>query len=143
MCCRFDLKSFHSATLQLPHDFKLQQLCIDSCDFDVCNTFMENISSHGDLVHILLHVKFVTAQGVATLVKNSPKLLTLCLFARQPICTVEGEKVDWQNFEDSFIKELSHRKLLLWVCTRWYKNLQYDSVHTYILMTLLSTSVDF
>ena len=113
LCCRFDLRSFHSATLQsfpLPQDFKLQQLCIDCGGFDVCDSFMENVSSHGGLVHVLLHVRSVTVSGFTTLVRNSSKLLTMCVFARQPVCG-ESERADLQNIGSAFIKQYFHRKL--------------------------------
>ena len=66
--CSFDFPSSLSNNLE--------QLCILSIYTDISNTFMDSLSSHGGLVHIFLCVFRVTADGVITLIENSPKLLT-------------------------------------------------------------------
>ena len=66
--CSFDFPSSLSNNLE--------QLCILSVYADIPSSFMDSISIHGGLIHILLCVFRVTADGVITLIENSPKLLT-------------------------------------------------------------------
>ena len=54
----------------------LQQLCISSEHTDLNNNFMNTVSAHGGLIHVVFFVGSVTDHGIATLIKNSPNLLT-------------------------------------------------------------------
>ena len=54
----------------------LQQLCISSRDTDPNDIFMNTVSAHGGLIHVAFFVGSVTDHGIATLIKNSPNLLT-------------------------------------------------------------------
>ena len=57
----------------------LQQLCISSEDTDLNDNFMNTVSAHGGLIHVALFVGSVTGHGIATLISNSPNLLTFGL----------------------------------------------------------------
>jgi len=37
---------------------------------------MSTLSAHGELVHVVLLVRSVTSEGITTLIRNSPKLMT-------------------------------------------------------------------
>ena len=54
----------------------LQQLCISSRDTDLNDNFMNTVSAHSGLIHVAFFVALVTDHGIATLIKNSPNLLT-------------------------------------------------------------------
>ena len=62
--------------------YNLQQFCIDSVDIDVPNDFMISVSAHGGLVNVVVKVASLSGKGITFLVKNSPKLITLHLCAR-------------------------------------------------------------
>lgn len=42
---------------------------------DLSDTFMNAISAHNGLIHVVLYVNTVTSEGVSVLVSNSPKLI--------------------------------------------------------------------
>ena len=53
-----------------------------SPDTDVPDHCTSSVSAHGGLVHVVMKVRSLTVVGVTTsLVRNSPKLVTLHLFA--------------------------------------------------------------
>ena len=54
----------------------LQQLCISSKRTNLNDNFMNTVSAHGGLIHVVFFVGSVTDHGIATLIKNSPNLLT-------------------------------------------------------------------
>ena len=57
----------------------LQQLCISSEHTDLNDNFMNTVSAHGGLIHVAFFVGSVTDHGIATLISNSPNLLTFGL----------------------------------------------------------------
>ena len=67
---QFSLSSAHN---------KLQQLCISSRYANLDDNFMNTVSAHGGLIHVAFFVGSVTGHGIATLIKNSPNLLTFGL----------------------------------------------------------------
>ena len=67
--------------LNVTHIRNLQQLHICSPHTDVPDDFMTSVSSHGGLVHVVLSVRSLTIEGIKSLVKNSPNLMTLYLYA--------------------------------------------------------------
>ena len=74
--------------LRLPHIDKLQQIYIQAFGIDVPDDFMTTVSAHGGLAHVAMEVRSLTADGIRTLVSNSPNLTTLYLFALR----INGEK---------------------------------------------------
>ena len=61
------------------HNSTLQQLCISSGGTVLDDHFMETVSAHGGLVHVALFVYSVSINGITSLIKNSPNLLTFTL----------------------------------------------------------------
>ena len=65
-------------SLNLAHNHNLQQLYIHSLDHTkVPDHFMTSVSAHGGLVHVVMSVQSLTFEGIISLVRNSPKLITL------------------------------------------------------------------
>ena len=54
----------------------LQQIFLKASRTDLPDTFTSSLSAHGGLEHVVLFVMSVTSEGIATLVRNSPKLMT-------------------------------------------------------------------
>jgi len=80
-------------SLNLVHNHNLQQLYIEEVYTDVPDEFMTSVSEHGGLVHIVMIVQSSTAEGITSLVRNSPKLLTL-YFTAETIHRLSVEKFD-------------------------------------------------
>ena len=66
-------------SLNLAHNHNLQQLYIHESHIDVHDDFMTSISAHGGLVHVVLSVNTLKVDGITSLVRNSPQLITLYL----------------------------------------------------------------
>ena len=67
----------HSLSLSTTHNHNLQQLHIYSSETNVPDDFMTSVSAHGGLVHVAMRVRSLTVEGITSLVRNSPKLITL------------------------------------------------------------------
>ena len=85
-----------SVELSLPSasNKNLQQLCISSKTTDLDDNFMDTISNHGGLIHVALFLNSVTTNGITTLIRNSPNLLTFGL----------GEQ---KQYKESYLKSLN------------------------------------
>ena len=81
LCCL----RFHS-TMQLSlssaYNSNLQQLCIDAQATALPDIFMETVSAHGELVHVVLFALVVTTKGITSLIENSSNLITLVISSR-------------------------------------------------------------
>ena len=106
------LKYFYcSCSVQLPlstaYYNNLQQLCISSEQTNLDDIFMDIVSAHGGLIHVLLFVCSMTSKGITTLIKNSPNLLIL-------VGKVKEKRYKEKYFESlsaSLSKTFAHRKL--------------------------------
>ena len=81
--------------LRQAHVNNLQQLCILSEWTDLDFKFMEAVSAHGGLIHVVFIVKSVNFNGIITLINNSPNLLT-CLFG---LSVKKQQYYKWLNTE--------------------------------------------
>jgi len=81
----------------------LEQLCIKAASIDrtlaIPNTFMQSVSAHGRLVHVVLCAGIFSSGGIITLISNSPELLTCHIygfyiidFRRQDVKTILKKK---------------------------------------------------
>ena len=68
-------------SLDVTHNHNLQQLYIGSPQTDVTNDFMTSVSTHGGLVHVVLHVRSFQVEGITSMVRNSPNMITLCCYS--------------------------------------------------------------
>ena len=90
----------------------LQQVCLESHCTDITNTFMETVSAHGELQHVILLVNSMTIDGIVNLVKNSPmlKLLKATLmerFSHRKLFTMGSYQVEQRHhgpFNDSLLE---------------------------------------
>ena len=89
-------------SLSSNHNHNLQQLCIDSTNTDVPDNFMTSVSAHGGLVHVVMFVKSLTVEGITSLLRNSPKLITLYLY-------VSAMNVNVLNFKATLKKMFWNR----------------------------------
>ena len=95
----------------------LESLCIQLCEADIDDTFMCSVSAHGGLAHVVLFVKSVTGEGVATLIEDSSKLTVfhLCTdYMSFAICTEE-----LQFYMTSSWPVLSISSLQIWKSCEW------------------------
>ena len=62
--------------LSIPLSFscRLQQLCLESKYTDMPDSFMDSISLHGGLEHLILSVRSITIRGIYAVISNSPNL---------------------------------------------------------------------
>ena len=88
----------------------LEQLCIESPYTQIPDSFMNIISAHGGLVHVVLYVYDVTTEGIATLITNSPKLETYHIYSFW-IHSPEGRQINLRNYNPALRKKFSKRKL--------------------------------
>jgi len=75
-----------SAFLSSVSTSSLQQLSIDNSITSIPDIFMETVSAHGGLLHVIFIVESVSNVGITSLVRNSPNLLT-CLVNVKHIIT--------------------------------------------------------
>ena len=88
----------------------LQQLSIMESESNpsIPDTFMDTVSAHGGLVHVVLAVGSVSNVGITSLVRNSPNLLT-CLIAMKKFITDDQNTIE--KFDDNLQQKFSGRKL--------------------------------
>ena len=104
-------KSYAQLSLSSASHSNLQQLCLGSYRTNLPNIFMETISAHGGLVHVIFHVNSVTVEGITSLVVNSPRLLTMIILTSQFVCNDHGSKVNSKDIISSLRKRFPGRKL--------------------------------
>jgi len=66
-------------SFNLTHNHNQRELHIDSPETDVPDDFLTSISANGELVHVVMIIRSFTVKGITSLVRNSPKLITLYL----------------------------------------------------------------
>ena len=81
-CCYSKTVGIRAPPTLMVSSCNLQQLLIHSTYSHVSDSFMNTISAHGGLVHVLLHVSFISQEGMATLIMNSSNLLTFRVAVR-------------------------------------------------------------
>ena len=98
----------------------LQQLHIELTSTSLPNAFMNTISAHGRLVHVVFSVPSVTIDGVTALIRNSPELMTFYCLVYDGIA--DNESVDVKQLyagiepevlETALKQEFSQRKLFV------------------------------
>jgi len=68
-----------------------KQLYIDESYTIVPDEFMISVSAQGGLVHVVMIVRSSTAEGIISLIRNSPRLITL-YFSAETIHCLSVEK---------------------------------------------------
>ena len=106
-------EGFNLSTFPLVMNCNLEQLSVCGCrcsGVDIPDTFMESVSTHGGLVHVELQVTSVTAEGVSTLIRNSPNLMT-CRITMDHIYAFPGVPLKPEDFLSTLKKKFSNSKL--------------------------------
>ena len=98
-----DMMNFSSVSTS-----SLQQLSVCESGTTIPDVFMETVSAHGGLVHVVLIVWSVSNVGITSLVKNSPKLLT-CLIDTRQFITDDQDTI--KNLKDNLQQKFPGRKL--------------------------------
>jgi len=92
----------------------LQQLSIIAGESNthIPDIFMETVSAHGGLAHVIIGVDSVSIKGITSLVGNSPKLLT-CVVGAEHFITDNEElnRGTIKNFNSSLQQKFLNRKL--------------------------------
>ncbi|XP_065907294.1 uncharacterized protein [Dysidea avara] len=101
-CNCFNSKSLSVSSVSTCH---LQQLSITKLKTNIPDIFMETVSAHGGLVHVAFDVLSVSAEGITSLVDNSPGLLTCNISVQQSITH------DQDDFEGYLKQRFLRRKL--------------------------------
>ena len=103
--------SYAQLSLSFTSHSNLQQLCLGSYRSNLPNIFMETVSAHGGLVHIIFDVNSVTVEGITSLVVNSPRLLTMIILTKQCVCNEHGSKINSKDIISGLRKRFPGRKL--------------------------------
>ena len=98
----------------------LQQLHIGSPETNIPDIFMDRVSCHGGLIHVVLSVNSVSVEGICCLIMNSPSLLTLKIHLVQLVCENSPNGIhSMLNLHKRLEKRFPHRKLFTagaWNC---------------------------
>ena len=89
----------------------LQQVCLESHCTDITNTFMESVSAHGGLQHVILLVNSMTTDGIVILVKNSQMLITCRVVTVKTMDDEEYEIPTVKVLRTTLMERFPHRKL--------------------------------
>ena len=111
-CCR-ELTCFMCATrlrLSSAYNHNLQQLYIRTGLGNIPNTFLDTVSAHGKLVHVILVSFSVTVKGIASLIAKSPNLCTLCVFAHV-YTDIYDHYENIREFKNTMKRKFPNRKL--------------------------------
>ena len=115
----------------------LEQLCIISELLVLPDSFMNTISAHGGLVHVILNVNCVSQTGITSLIENSPNLITFHVYIQN--------EVAWHiffnasDFRSGLEERYSQRKLFL--CGS-YCLIEGDSTENEIRDCLIHSNID-
>ena len=97
--------------LSSPCNCTLEQLCIKSEETDLNDTFMDTVSAHGGLVHVVFAVNSVPSEGITALIENSHKLLTCNIITVDQVYNREGMRVNLKVLKAALKAKYSRRKL--------------------------------
>lgn len=93
------------------YNWSLEQLCIGSEDTDLDDRFLDTVSAHGGLVHVVLSINSVPSEGITALVENSHKLITCNIFTVTQVYDNIGMKVNLKGLKATLKAKFSRRKL--------------------------------
>jgi len=93
----------------------LQQLSLQSECTNIPAIFLESVSFHGGLVHVIFSVLAISVQGIVNLVLNSPELLNLNIYAYQFVCDQHG-LLTINSFKSTLKKKCNNAKLFTVGC---------------------------
>ena len=97
--------------LSTAYNNSLAQLCLGSENTELNDTFLDTVSAHGGLIHVILSVNSARSKGITALVENSRKLITCNIFTITEVYDSEGMKVNSKDLKATLKAKFSHRKL--------------------------------
>ena len=98
-----------SREISLAHNYNLKQLCLSSHWAVISDEFMESVSAHGGLEHVILIVYRITFSGIIALVKNSPMLV---MFRASVAQALEQDGIpDFKVLKQTLMERFPCRKL--------------------------------
>ena len=100
---------------------------------------MESVSAHGGLVHSFFYVDSMTADGIITLIENSPKLLTCQIYVQKFVDSFE-KPINRGHFKTMLKARFSSRKLFVYGKYQLGKNQEYLKCDNADLSSLWSPS---
>ena len=90
----------------------LKQLCIKAYPPNqIPTSFLQSVSAHSRLIHVVLCTRELFDDGVIALIGNSPKLLTCHIYADNFSTVLNYEKITLEVMMMMLKKLFSHRKL--------------------------------
>lgn len=90
----------------------LEELFIDLQDTKFPHEFMESVSAHGRLIHVVLQVAVMTVKGVEALTENYIELVELYIgVSNEPSQDLWLDQIDLVDFEKSLKKKYHNRKV--------------------------------
>ena len=110
----YDGYSAHGITLPLSSNCRLQQLCIDSHHTVFTDVFMDLISAHGGLVHVVLYVQSTSIKAITTIIENSPQLRTFYVISGKKLFDERGRPLNFTTYKTALRKKYSHRVLFVY-----------------------------
>jgi len=91
----------------------LQQLRINLCGTHLSYSFLATISAHGKLVYVVFCVKSMSSEGITTLIRNSPELMTFHCLVYNEIVNCEGIEVNPDILKSRLKYKYSQRQLFV------------------------------
>jgi len=91
----------------------LLQLCIKS-KANLPDTFMDLVSVHGGLTYVVLSIRSITIDGIATLIRNSSKLLICRVYADYITSVTQDTSLNLRELRTILKNKFSTRKLFLY-----------------------------
>ena len=78
------------------------------------DAFMELISAHGELVHVVLYVQSTSIKSINTVIENSPKLRTLYVISSKKLFDERGRPLNFTTYKTALRRKYSHRALFVY-----------------------------
>ena len=107
----YDDHSPQGITLPISISCFLQQLCIESMNAHLTDAFLNMVSLHGGLEHVVFYIQSLTINGIDMIIENSPKLLTFCIVTRQKLYDEHGIRLNLKLYRSAIKKKYSQRSL--------------------------------
>ena len=93
------------------HNHNIQQLCIEVERSKVGDIFMDTVSAHGKLKHVVMYVSSVTLNGIRAVIQNSLKLMTFHIYVYEDIHDEQGVSVTPTAIKSTLKKAFPNRQL--------------------------------
>jgi len=104
-----DFPHFSNSVIQ---NSNLEQLHIIATYASIPNTFMQTVSAHGGLVHVLLYASHFSDDGITALIENSPNLITFHITVKWGnIISGNGVVFNKKDYEMALNRKFCDRKL--------------------------------